>query len=84
LLSRESILEYYEHMADRSVQMHAIAGASGAGITGVALAEDLEDAAIAAIRRAWLDSLAQHHPINGYDPWRGAMHGVTLAGGQPR
>jgi hypothetical protein len=58
--------------------------ASGAEITRVDLAEDLDDAAIAAIRRAWLDSLAQHHPISGYDAWRGAMHRVTLAGGQPR
>jgi len=32
-------------MADRSVQMHAIAGASGVEITGVDLAEDLDDAA---------------------------------------
>ena len=44
-------------MADRSLQIHPIAGALGAEIAGVDLSADLDDATIAAIRRAWLDHL---------------------------
>jgi len=44
-------------MADRSLQIHPIAGALGAEIAGVDLGTDLDDATIAAIRRAWLDHL---------------------------
>jgi taurine dioxygenase len=57
LPSRESILEYYEHMADRSLQIRPIAGALGAEIAGIDLAEDLDGSTIAAIRRAWLEHL---------------------------
>jgi len=44
-------------MADRSLQIHPIAGALGAEIAGVDLGADLDEATIAAIRRAWLDHL---------------------------
>jgi taurine dioxygenase len=44
-------------MADRSLQIHRIAGALGAEITGIDLSENLDAGTIAAIRRAWLDCL---------------------------
>jgi taurine dioxygenase len=44
-------------MTSHSLQVHPIAGALGAEIAGVDLSEDLDDAAIAAIRSAWLDNL---------------------------
>jgi taurine dioxygenase len=44
-------------MADRSLQIHPIAGALGAEIAGINLAQDLDGGTIAAIRRAWLDHL---------------------------
>jgi taurine dioxygenase len=44
-------------MADRSLQIRPIAGALGAEIAGVDLAEDLDDVTIAAIRHAWLAHL---------------------------
>jgi taurine dioxygenase len=44
-------------MADRSLQIRPIAGALGAEIAGIDLLEDLDNATIAAIRRAWLDRL---------------------------
>jgi taurine dioxygenase len=44
-------------MADRSLQIHPIAGALGAEIAGIDLSEDLDDGTVVAIRRAWLDHL---------------------------
>jgi taurine dioxygenase len=44
-------------MADHSLQIQPIAGALGAEIAGIDLAADLEERAVAAIRRAWLDYL---------------------------
>ena len=44
-------------MADHSLQIQPIAGALGAEIAGVDLAADLDDGAVEAIRRAWLDHL---------------------------
>jgi taurine dioxygenase len=44
-------------MPDRSLQIRPIAGALGAEIAGIDLAGDLDEATIAAIRRAWLDHL---------------------------
>ena len=44
-------------MADHSLQIQPIAGALGAEITGVDLAEDLDEGTIETIRRAWLDHL---------------------------
>ena len=44
-------------MADHSLQVQPIAGALGAEITGVDLAEDLDEGTIETIRRAWLDHL---------------------------
>ena len=57
LAEPRSILEYYESMADCSLQIRPVAGALGAEIAGVDLSEDLDDGTIAAIRRAWLDHL---------------------------
>jgi taurine dioxygenase len=44
-------------MADRSLHIRPVAGALGAEIAGVDLAEDLDDGTIAATRRALLDRL---------------------------
>jgi taurine dioxygenase len=44
-------------MARHPPQIHRIAGALGAEIAGVDLAQDLDGGTIAAIRRAWLDHL---------------------------
>ena len=44
-------------MADHSLQIQPIAGALGAEITGVDLAEDLDEGTIETIRRAWLEHL---------------------------
>jgi taurine dioxygenase len=44
-------------MADRSLQIRPIAGALGAELAGIDLAEDLDGSTIAAIRRAWLEHL---------------------------
>jgi taurine dioxygenase len=41
-------------MASNAMRVHPIAGAIGAEILGIDLGEELDDAAIAAIRRAWL------------------------------
>ncbi|MFM8304231.1 MAG: TauD/TfdA dioxygenase family protein [Actinomycetota bacterium] len=43
--------------APRTIEVRPIAGALGAEIHGVDLATDLDDATVAAIRRAWLDHL---------------------------
>src|SRR5260370_36285238 len=43
--------------ATRAIEVHKIAGALGAEISGVDLARDLDADAIAAIRQAWLDNL---------------------------
>lgn len=40
---------------DQSVRVHPASGALGAEISGVDLSRDLDDATVAAIRRAWLD-----------------------------
>lgn len=40
---------------DQSVRVRPISGALGAEISGVDLSHDLDDATVAAIRRAWLD-----------------------------
>jgi taurine dioxygenase len=40
-----------------SIGVHSVAGALGAEISGVDLANDLDDETIAALRRAWLDHL---------------------------
>ena len=42
--------------AAKTVEVHKIAGALGAEISGVDLARDLDDATIAEIRRVWLDN----------------------------
>ena len=42
--------------ATRSLEVHKIAGALGAEISGVDLARDLDDATITEIRRIWLDN----------------------------
>jgi taurine dioxygenase len=42
--------------ATRSLEVHKIAGALGAEISGVDLARDLDDATVAEIRRVWLDN----------------------------
>jgi taurine dioxygenase len=42
--------------ATRSLEVHKIAGALGAEISGVDLARDLDDATVAEIRRIWLDN----------------------------
>jgi taurine dioxygenase len=57
LAEAQSILEYYRLMADRSLQIRPIAGALGAELAGIDLAEDLGAGTIAEIRRAWLDHL---------------------------
>ncbi len=44
-------------MAQASIEIHPLAGALGAEIAGVDLARTLDDATVAAIRRAWLDHL---------------------------
>jgi taurine dioxygenase len=44
-------------MQSNSFEIRPIAGALGAEIAGIDLAQDLDDGAIAAIRRAWLDHL---------------------------
>jgi taurine dioxygenase len=41
----------------RALQVHPIAGALGAEISGVDLSQDLDDATVAAIRRIWLEHL---------------------------
>jgi taurine dioxygenase len=41
----------------RSLGVHPVAGALGAEISGVDLAQDLDEATVAALRRAWLDHL---------------------------
>ena len=46
-----------EPMQSNSFEIRPIAGALGAEIAGIDLAQDLDDGAIAAIRRAWLDHL---------------------------
>jgi taurine dioxygenase len=43
--------------AARAIEVHKIAGALGAEISGVDLARDLDQDTIAAIRRIWLDNL---------------------------
>ena len=43
--------------ATRTIEVHKIAGALGAEISGVDLAHDLDADTIAAIRRVWLDNL---------------------------
>ena len=40
----------------RNIEVHKIAGALGAEISGVDLARDLDDATVAEIRRIWLDN----------------------------
>jgi len=40
----------------RNIEVHRIAGALGAEISGVDLARDLDDATVAEIRRVWLDN----------------------------
>ena len=40
----------------RNIEVHKIAGALGAEISGVDLAHDLDDATVAEIRRIWLDN----------------------------
>jgi alpha-ketoglutarate-dependent taurine dioxygenase len=61
------------------------AGALGAEIAGIDLTQDVDDGAIAAIRRAWLDHLViffrgqELPPINDYHGFRCVMHSVTLA-----
>ena len=42
--------------AAKTIEVHKIAGALGAEISGVDLARDLDDATIAEIRRVWLDN----------------------------
>jgi len=42
--------------ATRSLEVHKIAGALGAEISGVDLTRDLDDATVAEIRRVWLDN----------------------------
>ena len=42
--------------AAKTIEVHKIAGALGAEISGVDLARDLDDATIAEIRRIWLDN----------------------------
>ena len=42
--------------ATRNIEVHRIAGALGAEISGVDLARDLDDATVAEIRRIWLDN----------------------------
>jgi alpha-ketoglutarate-dependent taurine dioxygenase len=42
--------------ATRNLEVHKIAGALGAEISGVDLARDLDDATVAEIRRIWLDN----------------------------
>ncbi|MBV8936006.1 MAG: TauD/TfdA family dioxygenase [Alphaproteobacteria bacterium] len=44
-------------MANHSLQIRRVAGALGAEIGGVDLAEDLDERTVAEIRRAWLDHL---------------------------
>jgi len=41
----------------RAIEVHPVAGALGAEISGVDLSKDLADDAVAAIRRAWLEHL---------------------------
>jgi taurine dioxygenase len=43
--------------ASKTIEVHKIAGALGAEISGVDLARDLDDDTIAAIRQIWLDNL---------------------------
>ena len=54
--SRESILEYYEHMADRSLQIRPIAEGSGPTVSRVNGQQDGMKAASVDIS-AWLRSL---------------------------
>jgi len=42
--------------AAKTIEVHKIAGALGAEISGVDLARDLDDATVAEIRRVWLDN----------------------------
>jgi alpha-ketoglutarate-dependent taurine dioxygenase len=42
--------------ATKTIEVHKIAGALGAEISGVDLARDLDDATVAEIRRVWLDN----------------------------
>jgi taurine dioxygenase len=42
--------------AAKTIEVHRIAGALGAEISGVNLARDLDDATVAEIRRVWLDN----------------------------
>src|SRR5262249_36458238 len=63
-------IKYHELMADHSLQIHPIAGALGAEIAGLDLAEDLDDGTIAAIRRAWLDHLVIFFPGQTLPPER--------------
>jgi len=42
--------------ATRNIEVHRIAGALGAEVSGVDLARDLDDATVAEIRRIWLDN----------------------------
>jgi len=73
-------------MADRSVQVHAIAGRR------VPKSPESISPRTSTMPRSPRSprsggpgsTLSQHHPISGYNAWRGAMHRVTLAGGQPR
>src|SRR5215467_11195110 len=57
-------------MPDRTLQIRPIAGALGAEIAGIDLAEDLDDGTIAAIRRAWLDHLVIFFPGQTLPPER--------------
>ncbi len=41
----------------RALQIHPIAGALGAELSGVDLSRTLDDETVAAIRRAWLEHL---------------------------
>jgi taurine dioxygenase len=43
-------------LAAKTIEVHQIAGALGAEISGVDLARDLDDATVAEIRRIWLDN----------------------------
>ncbi len=49
-------------MRRNSLQIHPLAGAIGAEISGIDLAGEIDDDAIAAVRRAWLEHLVIFFP----------------------
>ena len=57
-------------MRRNSLQIHPLAGAIGAEISGVDLASEIDDDLIAAIRRAWLDHLVVFFRGQGLPPAR--------------